>query len=373
MITVYGATGYTGRLVSELLVARGIEFTIAGRNEQRLQSLKRALTRVARGGANPSIACVPLEDAEGLTRLAARSKVLLSCAGPFARTGPPLVSACLRAGTHYLDVTGEVRFMMDTLARDDEARERRVALVNALGLDVVPSDFAAHLATERLGGLPDAVEVGWTASSAKLSGGTLRSLMGTLREPGLAYIDGSFVAEPIGAGARRFRWSSGGDPVPAGALLDATAHSAPLADLATLPRTTGTRNARAYVLAPALAGLGAKLLSPLARTALGGRALAIAENALPSPGRGPSATERARSRFAVIAEARQGTRSSLALVTGHDIYRLTAHAAIHALVALCNPAFARFGALSPMQAVDPGVWRQLLERLGCKIACTRGA
>jgi short subunit dehydrogenase-like uncharacterized protein len=367
VITIYGATGYTGRLVAELLVSRGVELTIAGRNRARLEALKTSLSHISRYGATPQVAPVELEDRRALLRMLERTKVLLTCAGPFGRFGPPLVEACLQAKTHYLDITGEVRFMIDTAARDEEAKKAEVALVNAVGADVVPSDFVAHLATETLGGSVDSVEVAILAERPKVSGGTMRSLVEVLTGSSFALVDGEYVEEPLGQRTRRFEWPGELESK----YRDRVAYSAPLGDLATLPRTTGTKNARTYAVMPAMAGAGAKLLSPIARSLLKGKTRELVEGGLPSSGSGPTPRERRKSRFAFIAEAKQSGRVSIAAITGRDMYGLTAHTAAYALVSLCNPAYVRHGALTPMQAIEPGLWRQLLEKIGCQVVHLR--
>jgi short subunit dehydrogenase-like uncharacterized protein len=371
LITIYGASGYTGRLIAEQLAARGADFTIAGRNGARLGELRAELLRVARG-AEPRVAEVVLEDRASLVRLLEHTKVLLTCAGPYAVMGKPLVDACLEAGVHYLDITGEARFMIDTHKRDAEAKARGIALVNAVGADVVPSDFVAHLATEMLGGEADSVDLGMVSEHPRASGGTLRSLVGILGEPGLAYRDGAYVEETIAESTRLFEWPV--DPKDERASTrydDLKALSAPLADLATLPRTTGAKNARTYLLMHPAAGAGAKLLTPLARplvkTWLGRRI----EKSIPSSGSGPSPDERRRTKFAFIAEAQKGTKRCVASIRGRDAYGLTVQTSVHAILAMCNPAYARTGAMSPMQAIEPGIWRALLEKIGCKIASAR--
>jgi saccharopine dehydrogenase (NAD+, L-lysine-forming) len=359
VIIVYGATGYTGRLICELLVSRGVEMTIAGRSRSRLEDLERSLARIARGGVMPVIAEAPLEDPAKLCALTEKGKVVLDCAGPFAQLGPPMIEACLKTKTHYLDITGEVRFMVETARRDQEARAANVALVNAVGFDVVPSDFVAHLAAERLGGSVTSVEIGVAARRARPSGGTLRSLVGIIAESSMAYVDGDYVNEAVGSKSKAFPF-----PEEFGGV---EAYSAPLGDLATAPRTTGAKRVRTYVAMKTMSALGAKLVSPIARALLRGRVKALAQNAMPATGEGPDPDDRMASRFAFIAEARKDTRISRAMIVGSDGYGMTAHTAVHAAIAMCSPAYSRYGALTPMQAIEPGIWRQLLEKIGCRI------
>src|SRR4029077_6553065 len=90
----------------------------------------------------------------------AHGRVVLACAGPFARMGAPVREAALATGRHYLDITGETPYIMATAERDGEARARGVALVNAVGFDVVPTDAAAVLAADAAGGQPALLRIG---------------------------------------------------------------------------------------------------------------------------------------------------------------------------------------------------------------------
>ena len=132
-VVVYGATGFTGRLVCTELARRQVRFAIAGRDRARLTALSASLLKDP-----PHVIEAPLDDAARLQAAVARGKVVLACAGPFARLGAPVRDAALAAGRHYLDITGEANYMLETHTHDAAARKRGVALVNAVGFDVVP-------------------------------------------------------------------------------------------------------------------------------------------------------------------------------------------------------------------------------------------
>lgn len=96
---VYGATGRAGQQVAEALATRSAQLVVAGRDPSRLASL------AARLGCEHAVAA--LDDHRSLVGLAGRGSVLINCAGPFARTAVPVARACIDAGTHYLDLSGE--------------------------------------------------------------------------------------------------------------------------------------------------------------------------------------------------------------------------------------------------------------------------
>ena len=136
-VLVYGVTGYTGRLVSQALAARGIPQIAAGRRRAAVEAWARTVAAESR---------VFALNAPDLSGVAA----VLNCAGPFARTAEPLVREALRAGVHYLDLAGEVAEHEVVQAYDREALARGVMLMPGVGLGVVPTECAAALAVEKL-------------------------------------------------------------------------------------------------------------------------------------------------------------------------------------------------------------------------------
>src|SRR6185312_9413456 len=105
-LVLYGATGFVGRQAAAHLAARapaGLRWAVAGRDPRRLAWLGTTVPVLVADAAVP----------EQLAALAARTRVVLNVAGPFARPGPsqpdgdPLVAACIAAGTHYCDISGE--------------------------------------------------------------------------------------------------------------------------------------------------------------------------------------------------------------------------------------------------------------------------
>ena len=110
-IVLYGATGYTGQLVTDELVRRGATFTLAGRNPDKLAALA-----TERGQGAPWRA-VAADDRAGLRDLLADAAVVINCAGPFTLAGDALPAAAAHTGTHYLDSTGEQTFMQQVFER----------------------------------------------------------------------------------------------------------------------------------------------------------------------------------------------------------------------------------------------------------------
>ena len=343
-VLLYGATGYTGRLVAHGLQEAGLAFAIAGRNQARLLELRSRLD------SRPESLAVGLDEPGRLREAAARARVVLSCAGPFARCGPPVQDAALAAGSHFLDVTGEFGYMLATWRRDAEARAAGVVLLNAAGFDVVPSDLCAWLACRGLVS-PARVDVVLDQNTARITRGTALSILGILGSGGLRHEAGQWVEEPPGAHGLTV-------PMPSG---QRRAISVPLGDVVTAPRTTGARDVRAYMTAGSLSSRLVPWVAPWLGRAARGRLGRLAAGWLERGPEGPSDSERAASRFSIWARAADAEgRSQFATLEGRDPYGLTAVVAAFLAARLAREGAGLSGALTPCQVADPLALRDLL-------------
>ncbi len=331
-IVVYGASGYTGRLVCAELQRKKLPFIIAGRDEKKLRALASAV-------GNPEVVVAPLDDAAALERAIARGKVVLDCAGPFVRMGKPVQDAALAAGRHFLDITGELTYIRDTYARDSEAKARGIALINSVGFDVVPTDCAAVLAAEAAGSPTERVRLAFTAQPAKATQGTTRSAIESMHLGSMAFVDGDWQKEPVGREVWEVPF-----PDPIGRK---TCVSVPWGDVATAPRSTNARQVRTFMpMSPSLARMG---------RVFGGMfgwkpVRAMAERWVRSLPEGPSDEERAHSSFAVWAEAVGPNGTHTIWITGGNGYDFTAVSAVLCAELACKPEFTARGALTPTQA-----------------------
>ncbi len=152
-ILIYGATGYTGRLLAEHAVSVGLRPVLAGRDADRLRPLAARLDLEWRAFPLDR----PARLREGLTDVAA----VLHAAGPFSKTARPMADACLAAGRHYIDITGEIEVLEALAHRDAEAKAAGIALLPGAGFDVVPSDcLAAHIAARLPGATRLRISIG---------------------------------------------------------------------------------------------------------------------------------------------------------------------------------------------------------------------
>jgi short subunit dehydrogenase-like uncharacterized protein len=143
-LSIYGATGFTGRLLAEAAKGRGLRPILTGRDEGELRRMAHDLDLPFRTAA--------LDDVGALTAALTGAAVLLNAAGPFSVTVEPLIEACLRLGIHYLDISAECAAIEAASRFHEKALRRKIMIMPAVGFDVVPSDcLAAHVAARQRG------------------------------------------------------------------------------------------------------------------------------------------------------------------------------------------------------------------------------
>jgi len=185
---LYGAYGYTGRLIAEEAASRGLDPILAGRRSEPLLELAGRLELDHRVAS--------LDDPAALANALDGIDLVLHCAGPFIETGPPMMQACIEAGVHYLDLTGESDVFAAAFDLDDEARAAGVLLLPGCGFDVVPTDCLAACLAERQ---PDATHL-YLAFEGQggISPGTAKSSILGLLRGGRIRRNGELVTVPLG-------------------------------------------------------------------------------------------------------------------------------------------------------------------------------
>jgi len=170
-VTIYGATGFTGRLAARAAQRSGLQVVLAGRNPQSLERLAREFD------GEYAVEVARHDDPEALARVARAGRVLASTAGPFGEIGELTVAAAVAAGRHYLDSTGEVDFMAQTFRRHSRAaREKEIVVMNACAFEYVIGDCLTALALQAF---PNARElrVSYWMPDKAATRGTARSAM----------------------------------------------------------------------------------------------------------------------------------------------------------------------------------------------------
>jgi short subunit dehydrogenase-like uncharacterized protein len=330
---IYGATGYTGRLVVDEAVRRGHRPILAGRDPGKVRALAEDHRLEHRAA--------PVERLAGILD---GVEAVLNVAGPFSRTAVPAMEACLAGGIPYADISGEASTFEAAFERDRQARDRSVALVPGVGFDVVATDCLARYVAERV---PGAVRLEIAvASSGRPSAGTLRSMLEVL--PGGAKVrrGDAIRRRPLGRGLVRI-------PFPGGSRL---ALPLPLADLWTGARTTRIQDITTYAAlsAPVALALWAtwpvsSLVVPAAGKLLARPPLRHLVDRQLSRCPGPDAAARLASRTLAWARATDGRgRASQAWLEAPDGYTFTARSAVLAVERLL--ADRPRGALTPALA-----------------------
>lgn len=188
-VVVFGATGFTGRLVAEYLFGRygiddSLRWAIAGRNRERLEAVR---TGLGADAAKLPIAIGESGDAASMLALAERTRVVCSTVGPYAKYGSPLVAACVQTGTDYCDLTGEIHWMQRMIdTHVDAAQASGARIVHTCGFDCIPSDlgtwFVQREMRTRHGVASPHVKMRVKGFSGGASGGTIASMLNMMEE-----------------------------------------------------------------------------------------------------------------------------------------------------------------------------------------------
>lgn len=171
-IIVYGATGFTGRLCVEYLLenATHLNWAIAGRNADKLADINKST------GANAEIIIADADDDAALEALTARTKVVLSTAGPFHRYGSKLVAACVKNAAHYVDITGENFWVKGLIEKHhEEAAAKGIRIIPSCGFDSIPSDLGSFYAVQKINAPVKRIE-SFHSFKGDASGGTLETI-----------------------------------------------------------------------------------------------------------------------------------------------------------------------------------------------------
>jgi short subunit dehydrogenase-like uncharacterized protein len=185
-LIVYGATGFTGRLVAEHLLAenggdRALRWAMAGRSRSKLEEVRAGLS----GGADIPLVIADAGDPALLRSMCQRTRAVITTVGPYQLYGEPLVAACAETGTDYVDLCGEPEWMARMIAAyDGQAKASGARIVFSCGFDSIPFDlgvvFLEEEALARFGAPAMRVRGRVRRMKGTFSGGTAASLLATL-------------------------------------------------------------------------------------------------------------------------------------------------------------------------------------------------
>jgi short subunit dehydrogenase-like uncharacterized protein len=321
-IVLFGATGFTGALAAEYLVANapdGVGFALAGRSERRLQALRERLK------VDVPLIVADVEKPASLRELAQSTRVAITTVGPYLRYGEGLLEACALAGTDYADLTGEPEFVdLMYVRHHQKALQSGARLIHCCGFDSIPHDLGVQFTVGRL---PEDVPLkvqGFVRVKAGMSGGTLHSAVGAF----------SRLRSAMGTAGERRRM----EPRPTGRRIHGITgapHSEPelgwVLPMPTIDPQIVLRSAAAldrygpdfsyghYLVAGGLgsaAAIAGGTLGAVALSQIGPTRKMILDRL--TPGQGPSAERRAASSFVVRFVGEGGGQRALAEVSGGD-------------------------------------------------------
>ena len=151
-IIVFGATGFTGKLVVEYIIEQyGLKnnklfkWAIAGRDIKKLENLKSELLKVNREVKDLDLFVADSFDDKAIDKITKSARLIISTVGPYIKYGKALVSSCAKNGTHYCDLTGEVPFIRESIDSNNEiAKENNCKIIHSCGFDSIPSDSVSY-------------------------------------------------------------------------------------------------------------------------------------------------------------------------------------------------------------------------------------
>ncbi len=164
---LYGAYGYTGSLIAQEAKDRGHSPVLAGRSANKLIPLAERL--------NLDYIILDLENENDLINTLEEFDLVFHAAGPFKYTSAPMVKACLKSSTNYVDITGEIPVFEQNFEYNTQAKDNEIAIISGVGFDVVPTDCLAKYVSEKVVE-PTSLDLGITAMSNP-SPGTLKTML----------------------------------------------------------------------------------------------------------------------------------------------------------------------------------------------------
>ena len=185
-LIIWGATGFTGQLVSEYINKKysdtALKWGIAGRNKEKASVIAERLNI-----AKDRIFIADCNDLESLIKLTFKTKVICTTVGPYAKLGTNLIEACIKTNTNYCDITGETQWIRKMIDKyHSKAKENKIKIINSCGFDSIPSDMGVFYSQknlfEKTGKYANSINMRVAGAKGGISGGTYNSLSNVLEE-----------------------------------------------------------------------------------------------------------------------------------------------------------------------------------------------
>ncbi|MBK9484816.1 MAG: saccharopine dehydrogenase NADP-binding domain-containing protein [Chitinophagaceae bacterium] len=309
-LLLYGANGYTGKLIAKLAATYNLQPILAGRTEANIKPLAAELQLPYR--------IIDLDNKEQLENALSAVKLVLHAAGPYVYTAKQMIEACLQTGVHYIDINGDISVFEMLKKYDAAAKEKSIMVMPGVGFDVVPTDCIALQLKNKM---PDAthLKLAFASIGGSLSHGTATTMTGKIGEGGAARENGMIVRKPLG---QKGMWVNFG-------TKKLFVMTIPWGDISTAYTTTGIPNIETYTgMAPKVYRI-LKLqwaFNWLLRTEFVRNIIRKKIKAKPA---GPSDEQRKNSSSLVWGEATNPSGEKLtACISCLDGYSLTAHSSL---------------------------------------------
>jgi short subunit dehydrogenase-like uncharacterized protein len=354
MITVFGATGYTGQLISQRLDESGLLFRVAGRSSEKLAALASNLS------THPAYVTADATQPASLPALFRDTQLLINCAGPFTDLGEKVVALAAVNGVHYLDITNELGFVFRAQTYGKLAKQNRAVLIPACGFEVAFADFAARQLAESFPAPYSDASVVYHLPGKGSSVGTRRSAIRSLATSWIAYRNGQWVGEVPGKTTRLADLSSGVLPV----------LSFPSSESVTFPAHLSAQNVFTWMTTSQAGRFWAPLAIPyfarLMRSVL--RDLVLKLVSYPPPPR-----LRSQDPFEIRVSLSSPYKACSASVKGTGAYDLTAQIIAFAAERILKNPPALCGVLPPSSLCDPADFFNTAKQWGVNLEVGSGA
>lgn len=176
-VIIFGATGFTGKytIYEGIKLLEGLKWGVAGRSKEKLAKILTEIGKKADKDLSETPTVVAdVKDPESLKKMAEQCRIVVNCCGPYRFYGEPVVKACIEAGTHHVDVSGEPQYMERMqLQYNEQAQEKGVYVVSACGFDSIPADLGTVFLEKKFDGTVNSVETFLETSSSKSDGGAV--------------------------------------------------------------------------------------------------------------------------------------------------------------------------------------------------------
>jgi short subunit dehydrogenase-like uncharacterized protein len=313
---LYGANGYTGKLIAKLSSGYNLHPILAGRSEADIKQLADELQLPYR--------IIDLNNKAVLENALSEVTLVLHAAGPYANTAKQMIEACLQTGVHYIDINGDISVFEMLKKYDSAAKEKNIMVMPGVGFDVVPTDCIALRLKNKM---PDAthLKLAFVSIGGGLSHGTAITITGKMGEGGAVRENGKIAKKPLGQKGMWVNFSSGSG----GGGKKLFVMSIPWGDISTAYTTTCIPNIETYTGIPLKVYRLLKLqwsFNWLLRTELVRNIIRKKIKAKPA---GPGDEQRKNSSSMIWGETSNASGKKInASISCPDGYTLTAHSSL---------------------------------------------